>query len=477
MKLSILHISDLHRDQTSPIGNQVLIDSLERDRDRYTEAGIMPPNLIIVSGDIVQGIAHDAPDPCIRLRQQYDEAFAFLTELAGRFVDGDKARTIIVPGNHDVSDYMFRRSLSPLKIADTRRIDAIAQLFQHGSWFRWSWEELRLYEIADIVTYDRRLSEFCEFYERFYDGRRSYSVEPDAQVDVFDLTTYGVVVVGYSSCHGNDPLRRCGAISPECIATAGDQLRRMPSELLRFAVWHHSTEGSPLQNDYMDSDVVQNLIDGGFSLGFHGHQHKPQFLDRRFRHGGDRRITIVSAGTLCGGATFGHRRAYNLIEIDTVSKKGCLHVREMQNDNLQMPIWGGRALQPGQESWSFDFDPPPRPFAGVDTNTVVLVQAERHHGQGNYTTAAEMLAPIAAQDPIARRLLLDCYSQLNDDSRIVAFFSCPESSVEAIAVMDALWRLGRRDQLAALIGSDFVAASSDPSVAEIRQKYTVRLNR
>lgn len=260
-------------------------------------------------------------------------------------------------------------------------------------------------------------------------------------------------------------------------ARAGDQLRRMPSELPRFAVWHHSTEGSPLQNDYMDSDVVQNLIDGGFGLGFHGHQHKPQFLNKRFRHDGDRKIIIVSAGTLCGGPTFGHRRAYNLIEVDTVSKKGCLHVREMQNDNLQMPIWGVRALQPSQESLSFDFDAPPRPFVSVDTNTVLLAQSEQHHSQGNYTAAAEMLAPIASQDPIARRLLLDCCSQLNDHSRIVAFFSCPESSVEAIAVMDALWRLGRRDQLAALIDSDFVAASSDPSVTEIRQKYTVRLNR
>ena len=181
MKLSILHMSDLHRDQTSPIGNRVLIDSLERDRDRYAEAGIMPPNLIIVSGDIVQGIAHDAPDPGTRLRQQYDEAFEFLTELAGRFVDGDKTRIIIVPGNHDVSNYTFRRSLSPLGIADNRRTNAIAQLFQHGSCLRWSWKELQLYEIADVVTYDRRFSEFCEFYERFYDGERSYSVAPDAQ--------------------------------------------------------------------------------------------------------------------------------------------------------------------------------------------------------------------------------------------------------------------------------------------------------
>ena len=177
----------------------MLIDSLERDRDRYTEAGIRPPNLIIVSGDIVQGVRHDASDPSTRLRQQYDEAFEFLTELAGRFLDGDKTRTIIVPGNHDVSDHTFRRSLNPIEISGNQRTDIIAQLFEHGSCLRWSWDELKLYEIVDVPTYDQRFSEFCEFYERFYDGKRSYSIAPDTQVDVFDLATCGIVIAGYSS--------------------------------------------------------------------------------------------------------------------------------------------------------------------------------------------------------------------------------------------------------------------------------------
>ena len=34
MTLRVLHISDLHRDPANPIGNQVLLDSLERDWDR-----------------------------------------------------------------------------------------------------------------------------------------------------------------------------------------------------------------------------------------------------------------------------------------------------------------------------------------------------------------------------------------------------------------------------------------------------------
>jgi 3',5'-cyclic AMP phosphodiesterase CpdA len=65
MKLSILHISDLHRDPGNPIRNDVLLDSLENDRRHYwaeETPAVRLPDLIIVSGDIVQGIRPDAPD-------------------------------------------------------------------------------------------------------------------------------------------------------------------------------------------------------------------------------------------------------------------------------------------------------------------------------------------------------------------------------------------------------------------------------
>ena len=71
----------------------MLLDSLERDRDRYTskeDPRIAPPNLIIVSGDIVQGVKHGTPDAETKLRQQYDEALQFLNDLTGRFVGGDR---------------------------------------------------------------------------------------------------------------------------------------------------------------------------------------------------------------------------------------------------------------------------------------------------------------------------------------------------------------------------------------------------
>ena len=66
MKLSALHISDMHRDPENPIRNDVLLDSLEIDRRHYTAEetpAVRSPDLIVVSGDISHGIRVDEPDP------------------------------------------------------------------------------------------------------------------------------------------------------------------------------------------------------------------------------------------------------------------------------------------------------------------------------------------------------------------------------------------------------------------------------
>lgn len=431
MTLSVLHISDLHRDPANPISNKVLLDSLERDRDHYTsnEAAtcIAPPGLVIVSGDIIQGVKLETPDAEANLRQQYDEALDFLNSLTERFVSGNKRLVIIVPGNHDVSDYHVRQSITPIDIASDTKRELVAQLIEPTSLLRWSWAEFALYEITNPDMYQQRFAAFADFYGRFYDGTRSYSTDPAKQLDIFDFPDWSITIAGFCSCHNNDLFNRQGSIHPDCIAEAGTRLRDLSyQDRLRIAVWHHNTEGPPIQADYMDPNIVQNLIDGGFSLGFHGHQHKPQFLDIRFRHGLDRRITVISAGTLCGDGAFRFGRAYNVIELDTKKRTGRLHSREMQNDDLQRPIWGPRSLPPNFTSYfDFDFDPPPEPFIRPDRNTTALVKAQELFENGEYREAVQVLSPLATSDQLARRLLLGCLTRLNDRPAIIAAFDPP----------------------------------------------------
>jgi len=480
MKLSLLHISDLHRDPTNPIGNTALLDSMENDRRRYAgeqEPTIRSPDLIIVSGDVIQGIEPGISDPEKALKQQYDEALAFLNGLAHRFVDGDRERVIVIPGNHDISAYHFFKSLRRVDIAPDRKKGLVSQLFSTNSLLRWSWSDLELHEISDPSTYAARLAAFADFYKEFYGGARTYSLNPREQYDLFDFPKFGVTIAGLCSCYNNDLFNRQGDIHPDCLGAVGSKMReRRYQGRLRIAVWHHNTEGLPLQFDYMDPDIIQNLIDRGFSLGLHGHQHRPQFLDTRFQYQGGRRMTVISAGTLCGGPSFRFGRAYNIIELDTERNTGLLHLREMQNDNLRLPIWGRRSLPPHIKGYlEFQYDPPPEPAVRVTAASAILIEAQRMYDTQNYRDAANMLADTAQSDGLARRLLLDCLVQLKDMSALISHFDPPMSGTEAIHLMDAMWAQGNQGRLREILQLPMVADTADPSLIEIRDKYAARL--
>jgi predicted MPP superfamily phosphohydrolase len=482
MNVSILHISDLHRDPDNPISNQALLDSLENDRRRYSgeeNPAVRSPDIIVVSGDVIQGVSPGTSKHEKKLQAQYGEALAFLNKVTERFLGGDKRRIVIVPGNHDVSACHFVGSVRRIDLAPGRKKELVTQLFSPNSTLRWSWMDFELYEIEKEQMYADRLAAFCDFYAAFYDRKRIYSLNPAEQFDVFDFPEFNLTVVAFSSCHNNDIFNKQGSIHPDSIAAAGMRLREIKFDnRLRMAVWHHNTEGLPLQSDYMDPDVLQNLIDRGFSLGFHGHQHRPQFLDTRFRHEGNRRITVISAGTLCGGASARFARAYNLVELDTERRTGKLHVREMQNDNLLLPIWGRRPLPPNIGSClEFEFEAAPEPVVPPDLRTTTLMEAQRLHESGEYRLAAEMLAEEAKVDDLARRLRFDCFVQLHDDLGIIDNFDPPKGVQEAVRLMDALWAQGRRERLADLLGESAVAKSGDGSIIDIRKKYAARLKK
>src|ERR1700719_3192680 len=104
MRFTILHISDLHRDPEDAINNKWLLDSLEKDFSQFEqqEPKIQRPTLCIVSGDLIYG-AQPGTDGEKEEQQQYEQALEFLVSLADRFFEGNRARIVILPGNHDVS--------------------------------------------------------------------------------------------------------------------------------------------------------------------------------------------------------------------------------------------------------------------------------------------------------------------------------------------------------------------------------------
>ena len=475
MDLSILHISDLHRDSSDFLANTPLLDSLQADRDRYTVSTprIRPPDVIVVSGDIVYGVpSHDGHASDV-LKRQYSEATDFLNRLADSFVNGDKNRIVLVPGNHDVDAQQFRRSLSPLSVAAGRTSEIAEKMFQPHCGVRWSWSELRFFQLA-WADYNRRFDAFRDFYTAFYEGRRSYSDDPEMQLDVFDIEDIPVTFIAFNSCYHNDPLNRAAAINPVCMATAGAALR-IPNrrDRLTVAVWHHSTNGRPLETDYLDSDCIQLMIDRGFVLGLHGHQHRPDSLHTHFKYGADRHMVVVAAGTLCGKSAPNYGRAYNLLELDVTARSARLHIREAANHIHGLPIWCARALpsEPHPHN-NFTLDAPlERP---PDSPLPALAEAQDAMDAADFAAAVSHLTPLLPHH-LARRLLLECFVQLKDIRQIADTFYPPRGVDESLHLMDALWDLGAKDRLRSLLSLPVLADAQDPSVVEMRDKYAARL--
>lgn len=487
--VSILHISDLHRDPRHEITNDALVDSLLRDRQRYTRdenQAIKSPDLVIVSGDIVTGVRHDHPNADAEVKRQYENAHEFLSRLTDNLLGGDKERLILVPGNHDIFSGGFFASIKQLNVNrdDPGVRELVQEVFNPNSQFRWSWKCLDVFEIVNKETYLRRLEPFCEFYTRFYENQRRMDIDPTKQYDIFDYPDFNVTVAALSSCYNSDLFNRQGDIHPTCLANAGEAVNNWHYKgRLRLAVWHHNTSGGPSKNNYMDQDVLQVLIDKGFSVGFHGHQHKPQFIDERLETVVKRKMTVISAGTLCGGPSdlpSGQRRSYNILELDTQTLTGTLHLRQMQNDSFVSPVWGPATFPTSLSSFvEFDVQAPPDPVSTEAGSTRLLAEAEAKLRAGNYDEAIGILLTLVDTNELARRLFLECLGKKDgkeSNELTINYFDPPRSTTELLYLIDALWIEQKRERLRELLASAQVAESSDPTTIDVRRKYLARLD-
>lgn len=479
MTTTALQISDLHRDPKAPLANGPLKESLLRALDGLgkLEPSVELPDLIVVAGDLVQGVPQDA-DPAL-LRDQYDQAEEFLCDLADELLDGSRHRVVIVPGNHDVSFPVFRNALRPVPYDADRWGELVPQLFDTGSRYRWSWAERELFVIEDDDAYHARLSDFAEFYNRFYQGERSFSLNPAEQFDIFDYPDLALSIVAYSSCDGNDPWRTPGDIHPEAIANSLTELRRT-AEDDRFlaAVWHHSISAPPLRPDFMDEERVQFLLTHGFTLGLHGHQHRPENIHITSRFGTDGSMRVVSSGTLCAGQSAlppGRSRSFNLIELDADDLEGRLHVQIMINDDLSAPIWGRR---PRRDDGSFPTFPITLVEIPADAQRrrvmEALSEATELMTAECYPDARDILLPYQ-DDGLARRVLIEALVALDDSEGIVSVFNPPRSDGERVHRLRALWDTRDLDELSAVLATPEVTDSTDPALKQVRDAMHEKL--
>jgi hypothetical protein len=484
MRYSILHISDLHRDLADELENGPLLDSLVRDIRNYPnqEPPILQPSICIVSGDLIYGVKPGTKDSDTELERQYQQALEFLTGLADELFGGERDRVVLLPGNHDVS--------YPKTIASSTRIDIaglsaaehkilVAELFAPRSSLRWSWSEMCFFRIIDQELYHRRFEHFSRTYAQFYSDARTFSFKPADQFALFDYPDLNLSIAALNSCHRNDPMNRAGAFHPDAITSACRELGQTHrSGRLLAAAWHHSVGGGPLQNDFLDHEFSQLLIDNGVSLGFHGHQHMHDCVDERYRLGPtQRKMTIVSASTLCADATHlrpGIPRGYNVVEINTDTWKGTTHSRHMVNTSPTMPIWGaGHFYATGRSFVDFVICQPlahrPR---HLDT-VLALERADEFMRNRQWAAAVQELTTVRTV-PMAKPLLLNALTELGDDKATIEALWPPESSAEIVLVGAAILTQQSKDRAQEFLGLKAVSGSTDSSVKETRRRVALR---
>jgi hypothetical protein len=460
----LLHISDLHRTPSAELSNTVLLHALKRD----LSTGGPPVDIIVASGDIVQG---SRDGDAAELSRQYKEASQFLQGLADAFLGGNRDRVVVVPGNHDVDWTASKESMSKVSVAVEARKALLKKLLHARSEHRWSWADFEFYRITDSEAYARRFAAFAAFYSEFYQGKRTFSLDSAQQYDVFDYPDLNMTLVGLNSCHENDHCNFAGRINPDCIANLGTALN-VPRHRnrLRIAVWHHNTKGLPQEANYMDARILANLIDLRFVLGLHGHQHRNDIVDEYASLPARRRLTIISAGSLCAGddeMPSGERRGFNLIDVDAGGN--CrLCVRREQTDDPLAPLFGPFRVRGYPTD---DVQIALQTFPEDPTMPEAIHEAEREIAASRFEQALKILESLDPKAPMVGRLVLECLIELKRSSDLVDKFYPPSGVLEILALLPALWEIRDLAKLSELLSSPSVAASLDPSIRELRVKY------
>ena len=313
--------------------------------------------------------------------------------------------------------------------------------------------------------YESRYHHFRQFRADFYAGLTlGPKIQDGTDLISVEYSSLGLVVVGFASWYGNDCFCRVGAIDPSALA-ASRRLLANSAAPLAVAVWHHSLDGGPYAQDYMDRRAVHKLIDFGFSVGLHGHQHYPGAAPYELRLPNLTSMAVASAGSLAVGddeLPAGELRQFNIVVIDPDAESITVHVRAMSPAGVFMGShrddFGGATSM----TLGLPHSParPQRP-----TGTQLLDEATAAIALERFEEALELLPKIV--DPAhsfkRRQIEIEALDGLERHEALIAFIRPPQSQDEAIRLVSLLIDAHRFDEAS----SELEAASAllDPATA------------
>ena len=388
----------------------------------------------------------------------------------------------MVPGNHDCC---WNTAFSGMRRVDEDEEpeNLISALESANSPLRWSWHERALYRISEPDVYARRLDSYWDFVESFYSGcDLQFPIQRDAGYNLFELDGGQILVAAFESLQGNDCFSYHGNIDPSAIAKAALRLRDDGGYYsLRIALWHHGLHGEPsYRSDYVPINSVYDLIGHGFQLGLHGHQHFAEIGSHYVHIPDDRKMAVVSAGSLCAGTKElprGINRQYNVIVISDDYSEAKVHVREVTRGNhfaastvasgysngvARMHLTGAAIVRNGKVEME------------RERRNKLIIEAERSLRAGHPDVALKMLESVDWRDePYGRSLMIQAAEQSEHWEMLTIALGNPKTANERIKLIEALSRVGRTSD--ALVK---LQEPGGPPLAEhVRREVRKRLER
>jgi len=444
VKISVMQFSDMHTASLFPSA-KTFVSSILSDIDRQKKEvpPISKPNILIVCGDLIEGEKNKSniEQASKTIRNQYIKSKTVLQSLCEKIFCGNTNNIIVVPGNHDVSWCHSCKSMEKIK----KRKGLNKLLKNPNSNYRWDWSNHSYYKISDFEIYNRRFELFSEFYSEVYHDERTYSLNPDEQFDIFEYPEEKTLVVGFNSCFQNDHLNHIGSINADCIANCYEKINQSKfEEYLKIAVWHHDVQGYPGRSDFMDYRTLQVLIDKGFQIGLHGHNHKFDIFETKFSSDQSMRMNVFGCGSLGAqrqNIPLGESRQYAVIELDTMDTRVRFNLRKALNQPPELPIWlPGNIIQNKDKSYIDVSITRLGRIARMTDSSRSIQEAEVLITRKDYKLALEKLSLLDIKNPFVRRLTIECYWQLDDDKRLIATIDRPTSIIEFSYLSEALWR-------------------------------------
>lgn len=392
------------------------------------------------------------------VREQYEVAEAFLKSLADTFLNGDRSRLIMVPGNHDVC---WNTSLDAMEVVpfDADKQSIRKDLSAPDSPFRWDWNALKLYRVRDEARYRQRTTAYWDFARRFYSGAElTHPIDPERGYQLFELDAGQIVIAAFDSIHRNDCFSYGGALQPGAAGASFLKLRglgRPPN--LKIAVWHHSVQGPPTSADYMDVNEVHELAGHGFQLGLHGHQHLAAESAYYVHRAEAQKMAVISAGSLCAGSRElprGVNRQYNIIVVDDEYTEARLHVREMVEGNHWATKRSGAFVDGHVRiDWQRPIDLAGRAIdTDLETQRRAIDEAESALNAGDPMAALEVLRRLnLPQSSYARVLAVRAATDAKLPAVIAEILVTPADASEVVQLVAALEQMGRLQEAKAAL--------------------------